>query len=168
MKKLTTKSFNAIFALFIFSLASFSQQPTPSVDVPKGWNQVNAKGLFTFYLPQSAWVTGTALDEFYKEYRIGKLRFMFVHDPMGRLSYDRREQVFGKGFREQIVEIDGRKAYLFDYVTPLRGRKRYYTDLYIGDLPNGEVKLHMQADSWRQADLEIAKRIFRTVKFLQP
>ncbi len=33
---------------------------------------------------------------------------------------------------------------------------------------NGGVKLWMEAESWRPADLEIAKKIFRTVEFLQP
>ncbi len=38
----------------------------------------------------------------------------------------------------------------------------------VGDLPKVQVKLWMQADSARLADLEIAKKIFRTVEFLKP
>jgi hypothetical protein len=169
MKKLTVKLFIAIFALLLCWMTSMSQQPNRNVGVANGWKQVNANGLFTFHLPQGAWDTGfSGTEDFYKEYRIGKLRFMFVYHPTSRLSYDAREQEFGKGFREQIIEIDGRKAYLFDYVQNEKGRKRYYTDLYIGDFPHNEVKLWMQADSWRAADLETAKKIFETVRFLQP
>jgi hypothetical protein len=169
MKNLTLKSFVATLALFICSVAVLSQQVSPNVSVPKGWKKINANGLFIFYLPQSAWDTGfSGTEDFYKEYRIGKMRFMFVHKPMSVLSYDRREQKFGKGFQERVVEISGRKAYLFDYVQIEKGRKRYYTDLYIGDFPHGEVRLWMEAESWRPADIEIAGKIFRTVEFLQP
>jgi hypothetical protein len=168
MKELRSKSFMVSAVLIICSSACFSQQASSAASIPHGWKKINANGLFTFYLPQNAWDTGfSGTEDFYKEYRIGKLRFMFVYHPASSLSYDRREQAFSKGFQEQVVEIAGRKAYLFDYMQNERGRKRYYTDLYIGDFPNGEVKLWMEADSWRPADLEIAKKIFRTVEFWQ-
>jgi hypothetical protein len=169
MKKLVSKLLMVSAALIICSSVCLSQQTTSTVNAPKGWKKINANGLFTFYLPQSAWDTGfSGTEDFYKEYRIGKLRFMFVYNPTSRLSYDKREQAFGKGFQEHVVEITGRNAYLFDYAQNEKGRKRYYTDLYVGDFPNGEVKLWMQADSWRPADLEIAKKILHTVEFLQP
>jgi len=66
------------------------------------------------------------------------------------------------------IGVGGKKAYPFNYVQNQRGRKRYHTDLYVGDFPNGEVELWMRADSWRLKDLEVARRIFRTIKFLQP
>jgi hypothetical protein len=139
------------------------------LNVPKGWKKVNAEGLFTFYLPPGAWDTGfRGTDDFYREWRIGRIRFMFVYEPMGVLSYDSREKVFGKGFQESAIEIGGRKAYLFDYPLVERGRREYYTDLYVGDFPKGQVNLWMQADSARLADLEVAKKIFRTVEFLKP
>ena len=148
-------------ALIVCSSVCLSQTP----DVPAGWQRINIKD-FSFCLPKSAWDTGwSGLDQFYKEYRVGKLRFMFVHEPTMRLAYDRREKAFGKGFREQVVEIAGRKAYLFTYQYKIRGRMRYFTDLYVGDFPNDEVKLWMQADSWRPKDLEIARKIFGTVEF---
>jgi len=87
---------------------------------------------------------------------------------MSVTSYERRERKFGKGFEESVIEVGGKKAYLFNYVQNQRGRKRYHTDLYVGDFPNGEVELWMRADSWRLKDLEVARRIFRTIKFLQP
>jgi hypothetical protein len=84
-----------------------------------------------------------------------------------RLAYDRRERAFGKDFREEVIEVAGTKAYLFTYEYKIRGRMRYFTDLYVGDFPNGEVKLWMQADSWHPKDLEVAKKIFGTVEFLK-
>ena len=159
------KLFLVSVALIVCSSVCLGQQ---SDNIPTGWKKINAKDFFTFYIPKSGWDIGwSALDEYYREYRIGKLRLMFVHEPTMALAYDRREKVFGKGFREQVVEIDGRKAYLFTYEYKIRGRMRYSTDLYVGDFPNGEVKLWMQADSWRPKDLEVAKKIFGTIEFLK-
>ncbi|HEX8707590.1 MAG TPA: hypothetical protein VF723_04960 [Pyrinomonadaceae bacterium] len=169
MKTLTSRLFLAFLFLLLCSAASPGGQSSADAGVPKGWKRVDAGGFFTFYLPPHAWDTGfSGTDEFYREYRVGKMRLMFVHRPMSVLAYDKREQQFGRGFQERVVELAGRRAYLFDYVQNEKGRKRYYTDLYVGDFPRGEVKLWMQADSWRPADLEIAKRIFRTVEFLRP
>jgi hypothetical protein len=160
MKTLSFKPLLAITVL-LCGMTSFGQQRI----LPKGWKEINARGFFTFYMPDRAWQAFQGLDNFYWEYRIGKLAIKFEYEPDGVLSYDKRAQHFGEGFQERVVEIDGKKAYLFEYVHKIRGRKRYYTDLYIGDFPNRKVKLVMGADSWRQADLKIAQEIFRTVKF---
>jgi hypothetical protein len=67
-----------------------------------------------------------------------------------------------------VVEAGGRKAYLCDYSGIEKGRRRYYTDLYVGEWPQSQVRLWMHANSSRPADLEIARKIFRTVEFLKP
>jgi hypothetical protein len=168
MKSLKFKLCLLVIAFTVCCPISLGQQSRPYEDVPKGWKKVNAEGLFTFYLAPGAWITGLGLDEFYREWRIGRMRFSFVYEPMGFLSYDRREKVFGSGFKESVVEAGGRKAYLCEYSGIERGRRWYYTDLYVGEWPQGEVKLRMQAASRRPADLEIAKKVFRTVEFLKP
>lgn len=161
-----TKVLNSTFEAKPISLV---QQSSANENVPEGWKKINAKGLFTFYLPPSAWDTGfMALDEYYQEWRIGRMRFKVVYEPMGWLSYDRRQQRFGTEFKESVIEVGGRKAYLCDYSGLEKGRRRYYTDLFVGEWPQGQVKLWMQADTARPADLEIAKKIFRTVEFLKP
>jgi hypothetical protein len=76
--------------------------------------------------------------------------------------------VFGSGFKESVVEVGGRKAYLFEYSLIERRRRGYYMELYVGELPKGQVKLWMHSDSARLADLELAKKIFRTVEFIKP
>ncbi len=167
MKNLISKLFLVSVALIICSSVCLSQTSS-TANVPSGWKKISAKSYFTFCMPKSGWDIGwSSLEEFYKEYRIGKLRLMFVYEPTMTLAYDRREKAFGKDFREEVVEIAGRKAYLFTYEYKIRGRMRYSTDLYVGDFPNGEVKLWMQADSWYPKDLEVAKKIFGTVEFLK-
>ena len=169
MKFLTFKLWVLVITLTVCCPIFSGQQSNANVDVPAGWKKISAKGLFTFYLPRSAWDTGfMALDEYYQEWRIGRLRFKVVYEPMGHLSYDRREQEFGRGFTESVIEAGGRKAYLCESSRVVKGRRRYYADLYVGDWPQGQVKLWMQADTARPADLEIARKIFGTVEFLKP
>ena len=168
MKPSISRLLLSFLPILICSVTSSSQH-SPTVTIPGDWSKANAEGFFTFYLPPSAWDTKLfGIDEFYKEYRIGRMRFTCVHEPMSVTSYERRERKFGKGFEESVIGVGGKKAYPFNYVQNQRGRKRYHTDLYVGDFPNGEVELWMRADSWRPKDLEVARRIFRTIKFLQP
>ena len=169
MKSFTFKLCVLFIALTLCSPIFFGQQSHPNVNVPEGWKQVNARGLFTFYLPRGAWDTGfSAIDEYYQEWRVGRMRFKVVYEPMDHLSYNSREKVFGKVFKESVVEVSGRKAYLCEYSGLEKGRKRYYTDLFVGEWPQGHVKLWMQADTARPADLEIARQIFHTLEFLKP
>lgn len=169
MKKLASKLIVLSVVFIVCSPICLSQQTSLNVNIPKDWKKINANGLFTFYLPPNAWDTKfSGIDEFYKEYRIDKLAFRLVYEPMGVLAYENREKAFGKGFQESVLEVNGRKTYMFSYVKIVRGRKRSYTEIHIGDLPKGQTKLYIQADSWRLADLEIAKKIFGTVEFLQP
>lgn len=166
MRKLAFKLCVMTITLLFCSVISLGQQLSANADVPNGWKKINAEGLFTFYLPSGAWDTGfIGTDEFYREYRIGKMRFKFVYEPMGVLAYNSREKEFGRGFRETVIEVGRRKAYLFDYAQTFKGRKEYYTALFVGDLPHRENKLWMQAESSRPADLAIAKKIFRTIEF---
>jgi hypothetical protein len=155
------------FLAILFCCVTSVAQESESVNIPSDWKKVNAEGFFTFYLPPKAWAAFKGLDEFSREYRIGRMRFAFAHRPMGVTSYERRGLKFGKGFEESVISVGGKKAYLFNYVQNLRGRKRYNTELYIGDFPNGDVELWITADSWRPKDLEIAKKIFRTVEFVK-
>lgn len=169
MKTLKSTLFLLVITLTVCCSSSLGQQSTPNLNVPKGWKKVNAEGLFTFYLPPGAWDTGfRGTDDFYREWRLGRMRFMFVYEPMSVPSYDSLEKIFGGGFKETVIEVGGRTARLFDYSLIEKGRREYYTDLYIGDLPKAQVKLWMQADSARPADLETARKIFRTVEFLKP
>ena len=169
MKKLVSKLIIVSAVVMFCSSICLSQQTSTTANVPEGWKKIDANGLFTFYLPENARDTGfSGTEDYYKDYRIGKLAVRFVHEPMSVLAYESREDAFGKGFQESVVEISGEKAFMFSYSQIVKGHKRYYTEIHVGDLPAGRVKLWMQADSARLADLEIAKKIFGTIKFLQP
>ncbi|HKR02381.1 MAG TPA: hypothetical protein VJT09_17020 [Pyrinomonadaceae bacterium] len=158
-----------LLALLLFPSSSLGQQRAQGVEVPEGWKKINAEGLFTFYLPPGAWDTGlSGTDEYYREWRIGKVRFMFVYEPMSLPAYDSLDKVLGPGYQESIVEVGGRRAYLFHSSQIEKGRKLYYTNLFVGDLPKARVKLWMQLGGAHTDELKVAEQIFRTVEFLKP
>lgn len=166
MKTLTPRLFTASLLILACGALSSGRQISSAALAPQGWKKLDAQGFFTFYLPPKARDTGlSGTDEFYKEYRVGAMRFMFVHRPMSVLSYDRREREFGRGFRENVIQIDGVTAYLYHYARREQGRETYYARLYVGDFPHGEVRLWIEAESRRASDIELAERIFRTINF---
>ena len=163
----STKSFLLVLTLLLCCSASLAQQPIPKEEAPKGWKEFNAQGYFTFYMPANAWLAFTGLDEYSRDWRIGKLAFMFIHQPMGVPDFNRRETIFGDNYREAIVEIDGRKAYLINYSRIENRHRWYYVHVFVGDWPNMKVNLELRASSTRPNRLEVAKKIFGTVRFLK-
>lgn len=117
------------------------------------------------YLPPNAWLAFNGLDEYSREWRIGRLAFQFIHQPIGVPDFTRREKIFGDNYRESIIEIDGRKAYLINYSRIESRHRWYYAHVFVGDWSNREVKLELRASSTRPTDLELGKKIFNTIRF---
>jgi hypothetical protein len=137
------------------------------MSAPEGWKKVDADGKITFYLPSDLRDTGrSGTESLYREYTNGKMHVSFDYQPFGFLEYAKREQAFGKGFQETEMQVGGEKAFLFVYQdTDRRGRKVYNADLYVGNLPNHQVKLQMLVGSTNPAIVDIAKKIFGTIVF---
>lgn len=105
-------------------------------------------------------------ESLYRVYTNGKMQVSFDYQPFGYLDYAKREQAFGQGFQEIEMQVGGEKAFLFAYQdTDRRGRKVSNADLYVGDLPNHQVKLQMQVSSINPAVVDVAKKIFGTIVF---
>jgi hypothetical protein len=134
--------------------------------VPSGWRKIDAYGKFSFYLPSNMQHTGVGIENLHGEYTNGRIHLSYDYEPIGILSYDRRTQAFGKDFQEMELEIDGRKSFLFLYQSSdFKKRRTYNADLFVGDLPNGEVLLHMWTMSWSAKRIDTVKTIFQTIKF---
>jgi hypothetical protein len=136
-------------------------------EIPAGWKKIDANGKFSFYLPPDMRDTGSSgMENYHKEFTNGKVNVSFDYDPYEFLAYPVRPGSLGKNFQEILLEIDGRKAFMFLYEnTDLRKRPYYTADLSIGDLPNGDVKLRMWISCWRPSRLKIAETIFRSIRF---
>lgn len=133
---------------------------------PSSWQRVDAKGRFSFYLPPDMKKQDVrGIDSFSWEFGNGRLFVSFDHEPEAVLVYERRENEYGKGYQESEVKVDGRKAFIFVHQDKSQNPNTYNADLFVGDLPKGQVKLHMWSVSTEPADVEIATRIFCSVDF---
>jgi hypothetical protein len=105
-------------------------------------------------------------ESLYRVYTNGKMQVSFDYQPFSFLEYTKREQAFGKGFQETEMQVGCEKAFLFAYQdTDRRGRKVYNADLYVGNLPDHQVKLQVQVSSTNPAMVDLAKKIFGTIVF---
>jgi hypothetical protein len=137
---------------------------------PSGWRKIDVDGKFSFYLPPDMRDTGVrGIENLHREYSNGRMHLSFDYKPFGYLSYERRELKFGKGFQETELQIDNRKSFLFLYQdVDWKKRRTHDADLYVGDLPKGDVILRMWMTSSSPRDVETAKSIFQTIKFPSP
>jgi hypothetical protein len=158
--------FHFIVALLLIILCGSSV--LGQTNIPDGWRKVEAEGQLTFYLPpdmKQANVHG--IENLYQAYSNGRMKFSFVYEPDAVLAYEDRESQFGRDYQEIKTEVDGRPAFLFIYRREAQeGRPlSHNADVYVGDLPRAQVKLWMWASSPSVDDLEIARRIFKSVEF---
>lgn len=135
--------------------------------IPEGWKRIDADGKFSFYVPPDMRDTGVrGIENYHKEYTNGKLHISFDYEPFAILAYPVRPGSLGKNFQEIQLEIDGRKAFMFRYeTTDLRKRPYHTTELSVGDLPNGDVKLRMWISCWNPARIKTAETILRSIRF---
>jgi|SRR5688572_6914358 len=140
--------------------------PEAQDSVPAGWRKIDADGKFSFYLPPDMRdLDRGSLENYHDEYTNGRVHVSFDYKPSFRLSYERRAIAFGKGFEEIEFQIDGKKAFMFVYeAKDWRNKRIYMAQLNVGDLPNGECIIWMIADSRSRQGMDIAKKIFRTVR----
>lgn len=158
---------NNTFTLWTRPVAAVNNNlPDAQISVPSGWRKIDFEGKCSFYLPPDMRLTGTGLDSFTREYSNGRIQVVFDYEPDGHLAYESRAMVFGKDFKEIELQVDGKKSFLFVYQAKDRKNRRTHdADLYVGDLPNGDVIMSMEVTSRSARDLETAKAIFRTIKF---
>lgn len=144
-----------------------NNSPYPQETVPSGWRKIDADGRFSFYLPPRMRDTGiSGTESLHREYTNGRMHLSFDYQPQSFLAYAQRARSFGKGFQEIELQVDGRKSFLFLHQSSDRRKQpTYNADLYVGDLPNGQVTLHMWMSSKSALDVEAAKTIFQAIKF---
>lgn len=141
--------------------------PDAQISVPSGWRKIDADGKFSFYLPPDMRDTGVrSIENLHREYTNGRMQVRFDYDPIQYLAYSNRARTLGGNFQEIELQVDGKKSFLFIYQrSDRKNRRTHDADLYVGDLPNGDVIMSMEVTSRSARDLETAKAIFRTIKF---
>lgn len=124
---------------------------------------INVEGIFTFQLPVGFRETETGVDSFMSGYQRGRARFIFVCGDSGSLAYDEKHT---RGLREDAITIDGKHATVRTFLYRFERASHHIAELNVGDWRNGRVELYMAMDSPNRGDMETAKQIFRSVKFL--
>ena len=97
-------------------------------------------------------------------YQRGRARFIFVCGDSASSEYDEKSM---RNLREDAIKIDGKRATARTFIYNFERASLYITELNVGNWRNGNVELYMAMDSPNRADIQTAKQIFRSVKFLK-
>jgi hypothetical protein len=131
----------------------------------KGKSQtVNAEGLFTFQLPVGFKQNEMGIDSFMRGYRRGRAAFIFICGDSASSEYDEKNM---HDLREESVTIDGKPASVRTFRYRFKRASFYVAELNVGDWRKGPMELYMGMDSPNRTDIQIAKQIFSSVKFLK-
>src|SRR3989440_7976399 len=137
-----------------------AQQPTR-----RCWKNINAEGLFRFRLPVGFRQSEMGIDTYMRGYQRGRARFIFV---CGDSASDEYDEKIMRHAREVPLSVDGKQATVRTFVYELKRTSVYVTELNVGAWRDGRVELYMGMESPNRADIQTAKRIFRSVRFLKP
>ncbi|MEN3326504.1 MAG: hypothetical protein V7638_1311 [Acidobacteriota bacterium] len=157
-----TTALNIMLAILvsIFWTSTALAQDSP----PAGWRKLDVEGKFSFYLPPNMRYIARGMENLHGEYTNGRMQVSFDYDAFFRRSYENRA-LAGKDFQETELQVDGKKAYLFAYQSnDYKNRRWYSAEIHIGDLPNCKVILWITVSSRSPRVIEIAKKIFRTLR----
>jgi hypothetical protein len=125
---------------------------------------INAEGLFTFQLPAGFKQNEMGIDTFMRGYRRGRAAFIFVCGGSASSEYDEKNM---RDLLEESVTIDGKHASVRTFRYRFKRSSFYVAELNVGDWRKGPMELYMGMDSPNRTDIQIAKRIFSSVKFLK-
>ena len=128
------------------------------------WKTINAEGLFTFRLPVGFKQSETGVDSFMLGYQRGRARFIFVCGDSASSEYNEKNI---RRLREDSITIDGKHATVRTFIYQFPHASLYIAELNVGNWRGGNVELYMAMDSPNRADIQTAKQIFRSVKFLK-
>jgi hypothetical protein len=148
-----------IIASLILTFALSSHGSAQTREVPKGWKEINMCGL-SFLVPknlkkQNNFKPIDSCIGAFKSKNLG-LGFdygMYTAPPEDASSY--------RGGKAETLEIDGKKARLLTYPY---GARIY---ILVAESEYGKSALGMSITSKTQNDVETAKRIFQSIRFVK-
>jgi hypothetical protein len=128
------------------------------------WKTINAEGLFTFRLPVGFKQSEMGIDTYMRGYQRGRARFIFVCGDSASDEYDEQTMRYA---REIPTNVGGKTATVRTFVYKWKRAPVYVTELNVGNWRGGRVELYMGMESPNRADIQTAKQIFRSVRFLK-
>ena len=128
------------------------------------WQTINAEGLFTFRLPDGFNQSEMGIDSFMRGYKRGSARFIFVCGKSASFEFNEKNM---RDLREAAISIDGKHATVRTFLYVTDSTSRYITELNVGDWRNQDVELYMGMYSPDHSNVGVARKIFKSVKFLK-
>lgn len=144
--------------------------PKAKPKMPERWYEVQADGLFTFYLPKSLKLTspgGSPESEWGSTFANDQ---MYLHADYGSWGGETAPEYLAKQaeYHKEITNIDGMTAKIQSYRIG-EGNwghdYKYATELHIYTSNDSEKKLSMGFMCKQRSDIEIAKKIFNSIQF---
>ena len=141
-----------------------ASKPSAQEPIPNGWQRIDAKGYFSFYLPPSMQLRSTERCEectWGSTYADDRIR-LYAEYTSWNEEYAEQYLTKQPDYQKQITEIGGKKAKVqswrnqdspdgFAYTAEVR--------FYGG---NGKLVARLSASCKAQSDIDMAKQIFRT------
>jgi hypothetical protein len=164
--KFLVAAFTIVFVMYLACLPCHAQAKQPPCS--DGWIRVKAKERFTFCLPPDMKQSNTkGIESYFRQYTRENLRILFDYNPYDFLSYDARHESDMLNYEEEEIRLDGRKANIRTYQISEKGRTQYEASLHVGDWEKSQVELEMFVGGDSPHTIEIAKKIFRSIDFLE-
>lgn len=152
------------FVVISVGAASSESRAQEETKAPAGWKKFSACQ-FHFLAPSNLKnQNARGIDSCVAEYKSSKLRIAIDYGWYGG-SY--RNDSGAIDFKEEIIEIDGRKAQLVTFKNA-RGKQAYVAGLYVlihQSQDGTKVSLNMTINAKTAEDSETAKQIFRSLRF---
>jgi hypothetical protein len=146
-----------VAAILFLTTSAAAQRNSPS-------QTINAEGLFTFQLPVGFKQSEMGIDSFMRGYQRGRARFIFICGDSASPEFNEKNM---RDLREESVTIDGKHASVRTFLYRFERASRYMAELNFGDWRKGRMELYMGMDSPNPTDIQTAKQIFSSVKFLK-
>ena len=158
-----------LFLLFIYNCCALIEiRAQDSID-SSDWEKINVCQI-KFLIPKklkNQYAKG--IDSCFVEFSSGKMRLSIDSGSYGGV-YERTESRLD--FKEEFVEIDGKKAQIVTYKDAQKKSKRKFVAgfyVVLDESSNKERKpsvfLYMTIESKNENDLKIAKQIFQSIRF---
>jgi hypothetical protein len=132
-------------------------------EVPDGWKKISVCQ-FHFLIPQSMKnQNARGIDSCVAEFKSSKMRLAIDY---GAYSGSYMSDGSNLDFKEEVAEIDGKKAQLVTF-KDARERRDFVAGLYvlIHEETGRKISLNMTITVRSAEDLETAKRVFRSIRF---
>ena len=133
------------------------------------WQTIDVDGLVSFRLP-TGWSKRSSFNvvEVRGEWFHSDTKLIYVWGQTESGAYSERRQSWMNNYEETTTRLGGRRANIRSFSKVKDAKRKYYAELNVGNWEKGEVQLYMRVEGSDAATIELAKKIFASIKFPMP